>query len=111
MISSSSESVDLDGGDEETVGAEFKEEVKSEDESHNIPSSWSAGTTKAAADKNVEDDSKPWVPVRVSKALKQAKNFSEFKALRPFTFLPEGFQLSLPTLTVALYSDWPMGES
>lgn len=88
MLSSDSESVEgVDGDAGEATGAEFKEEPKSDEECREVPAPWRASRPQAAGNKSMEAEQKPWVPKRVTEALRAAKDFAEYKTKRIFTFL------------------------
>ena len=90
MASSSSESVsevaDGDGGSAE-VKTEVKEEDQDDEPEHFTSASWRSSAAVDRVKREKEEPGEPWVPVRVTQALKQSKTFAEFKEKRKFIYV------------------------
>ena len=89
MLSSSSASVSASDAEEaEVVEKDAVKEEDNDEPEHLTSSSWRAGPT-ALRPKGVkeEEEGEPWIPVRVTKALEQSKDFAEFKEKRQFIYV------------------------
>ena len=84
MLSDSSESEDVPCDAEAAVAAGASS-VKEEE--HFTSSSWRTRPFPDKVKKEFEAEGEPWVPVRVTEALKGAKDFAEFKKRRKFIYL------------------------
>ena len=89
MLSDSSESEDVPGDAEAAVaaGASSVKEEGEEEPEHFTSSSWRKRPLPDKVKKEFEAEGEPWVPVRVTEALKGAKDFADFKKRRKFIYL------------------------